>query len=171
MQILESFQFKNLKYNLINKFFYKDLKLPKVEKVVLTFKGSSSSLKKLAIFLLALEFINPKPKSFSIIVAKKPNLNLKIKKGNPIGCKVILSKKLVLLFLNKIIFQMVSLKKKSVKLNANVYSFVIKSQKFRIIRTFYSLFNVLEDKLNLNLIFSNSCTNEILFLLKKKKLI
>ena len=91
MHFLDYFYTKTLKFDLINKFYYKELKnLPKLKKIVLNFNCRTTNLKTLATHLLALELITNQKSNLTI--SKRPNLLLKIRKGNPVGCKVILKK-------------------------------------------------------------------------------
>jgi len=100
MNFLNCFYHKTLKFDLINKFYYTNLKkLPKLTKVVLSSNCRTTELKPLATHLLALELVtNQRGK---ITLSKKPNLVLKIKKGSPTGCKLTLKKSFVLDFLSK----------------------------------------------------------------------
>ena len=100
MHFLDYFYRKNLKFDLINKFYYKNLKeLPKLKKIVLNFSCKTTELKPLATNLLALQLITNQ--KGVLTTSKRPNLLLKIKKGNPIGCKITLKKTSVLNFFNK----------------------------------------------------------------------
>ena len=159
MSFLEYFFYKNLKYSFINKFKYSSLKnLPKIKKVTLTFKTKVPNLKIIATSFLALEFISKKQSKNSFIVARQQNLMLKIKKGNPIGCKVFLSKKKMFKFLEQLIFNVLLLFKKKQNNTNNPYepqftnnscSLVIKNTTvIPQIGKFYSIFNV-TDHLNL----------------------
>jgi large subunit ribosomal protein L5 len=91
MFFLETYFNRIVKYDLINTFTYSNLtKIPKLEKIVLNFGYQKSNLKYIISGLLALEFITSKKSSLT--KSKNLNLFLKIKKGNPVGCKVILRK-------------------------------------------------------------------------------
>jgi large subunit ribosomal protein L5 len=153
MPLLEYFFFNNLKYSFINKFKYSSLKnLPKPKKITLTFKTKVPNLKIIATSFLALEFISKKQARGSFIVARQQNLVLKIKKGNPIGCKIFLSKRKMFKFIEQLIFNVLSLfKNKSnnasnfykPKLTNNSYSITIKnSTVLPQLGKFYSIFNI-----------------------------
>jgi ribosomal protein L5 len=130
MQALETFYLKTLQYELVNKFFVKNTKnIPKLKKIVLNFNygGKHSNFKLLASSLLALELTTGQKglitKSTSI------NLLLSLKKGIPVGCKLIIKKKSIFKFLSKIT-QEVSPSKKGLKLFktiklSNAFSFFI----------------------------------------------
>ena len=92
MQFLEHFNKKTFKYDLINKFLYKNTKkLPKIKKIILNFSCQSTKLKNLASSLLALELITTK--KGLLTTSKKANILLKLRKGNPVGCKIVLTSK------------------------------------------------------------------------------
>jgi ribosomal protein L5 len=58
MNFLEHFYLKTLKYDLSNRFLYKNTKeLPKLKKIILNFGCKTSDLKQLSASLLALELI------------------------------------------------------------------------------------------------------------------
>ena len=49
MHFLENFYFKTLKYDLINKFIYKNTtKLPKLKKIILNFGSKTADIKQLS---------------------------------------------------------------------------------------------------------------------------
>lgn len=92
MHYLEFYYKTVIKYDLINKFNYKNIKeLPKLKKIILDFKTKNFKTKTFAATLLALELISLKKCNFT--TSKKPNILLKIQKGQPVGGKVILKKK------------------------------------------------------------------------------
>lgn len=91
-----------LKYDFINAFEYQNLaQLPSLNKIVLNFGYQKSNLKYLISGLLALEFISSK--KGNLTKSKGLNLFLKIKKGNPVGCKIILKKNYMHFFYFKLI--------------------------------------------------------------------
>ena len=93
---------KVVTYDLINAFTYQSVpQIPKLKKIVLNFGYSKSSLKYLMSGLLALEFNSLK--KGKLTKSKNLNLLLKIKKGNPVGCKVILKKNSMYFFYFKLI--------------------------------------------------------------------
>ena len=82
MQIFKYYYNNVIKYDVINKFYYKKYKqIPKIIKIVLSFNCKNLNIKQLLNSLIALELISAK-KGF-ILVSKKSNILLKIKKGNP----------------------------------------------------------------------------------------
>jgi large subunit ribosomal protein L5 len=162
MSLLEYFFYKNLKYSFINKFKHTSLKnLPKIKKVTLTFKTKIPNLKILATSLLALEFITKKQTKGSFMVARQQNLVLKIKKGNPIGCKIFLSKTKMFKFIEQLVFNaLLLLKNNNVsnfhkpQLTDNSCSLAIKNTVvFPQLGEFYSIFNIIN---HLNLIINTT---------------
>jgi large subunit ribosomal protein L5 len=151
MSLLEYFFYKNLKYSFINKFKYTSLKnLPKIKKVTLTFKTKVPNLKIISTSFLALEFIAKKQTKGSFIVAKQQNLVLKIKKGNPIGCKIFLSKTIMFKFIEQLIFNVLLLLKNNNTSNFDKPQLTNNSCSLAIKNTivlpqlgkFYSIFNI-----------------------------
>lgn len=86
---------KNLKFNLINKFVYKNTKkLPQLKNIHLNFsntKKNSTNFKQLIMHALALESIAAQRSTWNI--SKKTNASLKIRKKAPVGTKVTLTNK------------------------------------------------------------------------------
>jgi len=82
---------KTLKLDLINKFNFKKVEsIPFIKKIILNFYCKNNSIKTVAQSLLAIEMISNQ--KGTIMKSKSTNLVLKIRKGNPIGCKVVLAK-------------------------------------------------------------------------------
>jgi large subunit ribosomal protein L5 len=101
MQNLINYQLKTLKHELVNKFNYTNTKkIPKLKKIILNFNCNSTDIKNLSASLLALKLISYQ--KGVLIYSKKANITLKIRKGNPIGCSVILRKKNMFQFIYKI---------------------------------------------------------------------
>jgi large subunit ribosomal protein L5 len=102
MQIFEYYYTNIIRYDLINKFYYNNHKqIPKVIKIVLNFNCNSVNIKRLISSMVALELITNQ-KSV-ILTSKKANISLKLRKGNPIGCKVTLKKKNMNIFFFRLI--------------------------------------------------------------------
>ena len=171
MHTLNHFYAKTLKFDLLNKFYYTNLKkLPKLKKIILNFNCKTTDLKTLSTHLLALELVTHQ--KGVLTVSKHPNLFLKIRKGNPIGCKVILKKTSVLKFLSKSLneifpktknFDAVIVDRKKKDTN---FSFAIKDNlNFPELSENYYLFNDLSD-LNLSIVTTAKTKKETTFLLK-----
>jgi large subunit ribosomal protein L5 len=91
MQILKNYYNNIIKYDLINKFYYKNHKqIPKIVSIILSFNCKNLNTKNLISSLIALELISTK--KGVILTSNKSNISLKIRKGNPTGCKVTLKK-------------------------------------------------------------------------------
>ena len=129
MQVLEYFFYKNLKFKLLNKFDYKSLKnMFKLKKILLIFNNKLSNLKIVTIQLLLIELITKKRNLFFMF--KQQKLLLKIKAGYPVGCKIILSKKIMFSFLKKLVFSIYLFRKKCVlnfSNDKNIFLFCLKN--------------------------------------------
>jgi large subunit ribosomal protein L5 len=173
MHYLEDFYTKNFKYDLINKFFYTNIKkLPKLKKIVLNFGCKTTNIKTLATNLLALELISSK--KGSLRTAKQPNLVIKIKKGNPTGCILTLNNNSKVNFIARILIETLTKIKQldglKLKNEKRCLSYTIKNSfSFTCLEKHYYLFNHLS---NLNItIITNSCKKEeTLFILKSLQL-
>lgn len=92
MPFFEVYHYKVIKYDLINTFVYQNLiQIPRLEKIILNFGYPKPKLKNLISGLLALEFLSSQ--KGKITKSRHLNVFLKIKKGNPVGCKLVLKKK------------------------------------------------------------------------------
>ena len=101
MHFLEYSYKKIIKQDLINKFKYNNLnKIPKLKKLTLNFSCKKLTIQNFATTMLALEIIGAK--KGSLTVSKNANILLKIQKGQPSGCKLILEKKTMYDFLTKL---------------------------------------------------------------------
>ena len=89
MELLNHYKEKIVKYDLINKFTYKNItNIPKLNYIILNFnlkKGETKSLIKLMSSLKLIVLQDPK-----ITTSKTSNIVFKIRKGQPIGCQLIL---------------------------------------------------------------------------------
>jgi large subunit ribosomal protein L5 len=101
MSFLEVYNGRVIKYDLVNTFLYQNLtQMPRLEKVIVNFGYPKSKLKNLISGLLALEFLSSK--KGKITKSRHLNIFLKIKKGNPVGCKLVLTKSILNLFYLKL---------------------------------------------------------------------
>ena len=161
-----------IKNTLINKFNYNSLKkIPRIKNITLNFNCKKFELKQLATSLLALELITKK--RGEITTATKPNLILKIKKGNPVGCKIILKKKSMYDFFSIFIFKILpSLKnstKKKIKKSNNITYTIINTLLFKKLEKNYIIFNTLQN-ININIATNTKTKQELFFLLKLFKI-
>lgn len=175
MNFVKYFYNTILKYDLLNKFTYKKTKnLPKLKKIILNFGCKNTKLKNLAASFLALELISYKKSSLT--KTKKPNLFLKLRKGSPVGCKVILRNQKMFDFLTLNINEIYPKEKNLVKINnnknliaKNFFSYEIHNKFiFNELEKHYYLFNDLE-KLDITIVFK--IKKENFFLLKSFKLV
>jgi len=176
MYFLENFYQNIIQYDLINKFHYKNLQnLPELQKIVLNFGYKNPNLKNLASALLFLELITTKRGVTT--TANDPHILLKIKKGNPVGCKVVLKKTLMYSFFTKLLveifpqmkeFKNFSVQKKKSK--SNTFSYQLRNTFiFLEVERNYNLFNNLSN-LNITVVTNTKTQNELLFLLNSFKL-
>jgi large subunit ribosomal protein L5 len=176
MYFLKNYYQNIIQYDLINKFHYKNLqKLPKLQKIVLNFGYKNPNLKNLASALLFLELITTK--RGVITTAKGPHILLKIKKGNPVGCKVILKKNLMYSFFTRLLidiypqikeFKNYTIQKKNQQ--SNTFSYQLKNTFiFLELERNYNLFSNLSN-LTITIVTNTKTQNELLFLLNSFKL-
>lgn len=172
MHFLSHFAKKNLNYELINKFNYKNTKkIPKLKKIILNFGCKTTDIKSLISSLLALELITYQKSKFTI--TKFSNIVLKLRKGNPVGCKIELRNKKMYYFIDTILSNIFPKIKNFIGFpfnknsKYNSFSFKIKDNfVFKPIEEHYYLFNSLT-KLDITILVTNQKkTNELNFLLK-----
>ena len=165
-----------IKYDLINAFFYQNIiQIPKLKKIVLHFGYRKSSFKYFLSGLLALEFITYK--KGKITKSKLFNLYLKIKKGNPVGCKIVLKKNAMYFFYTKLIILVFS-KIKQTKTTQHqqdlksmkAISFQLKNPLlFPEVENQFRFFKDIP-KLDITLLTNSKSQNELFFLFKSIKL-
>ena len=91
MNLLENYYKKVIRYDLINKFFYTNIgDIPELKKIILNFGCKSFEIKNIAASLLSLELITTK--QGTVTKSKRANILLKVRKGYPVGCMVILTR-------------------------------------------------------------------------------
>ena len=173
MYFLKNYYHNILQYDLINKFHYKTPKtLPKLKKIVLNFGYKKFNVKIIASSLLALELITTKRG----IITKTSNSHvlLKIRKGNPVGCKVILKKTLMYNFFAKMLINIFPQIKEFKKFRfqqkqQNTFSYKLKNTLvFLELEQNYNLFNSISN-LNITIITNTKTQDELLFLLNSFK--
>lgn len=133
MHFLKQFTEKAVKYDFLTKYNYKNIhEIPKIKSIVLHIGTKQVSFKVLLEALVCLNLISAK-KGF-ITKSSKPNIFLKIRKGSPVGCKVILKNKDMWRIGFKIIFLTLSQNKHfdgisltSSKYSTNSFTFTIKN--------------------------------------------
>ena len=175
MTILENYYKKVIRYDLLNKFFYNRIEdIPQLKKIVLNFGCKSFELKNLAVSLLSLELIaNQKG---VLTKSKRANILLKIRKGNPVGCMVVLKKNKMYDFTFKLLinvfpslrdFKGIYVAK---KLNTTSLSFTLTDLiSFKELEKQFYLFSKLPP-LNITFVTDAKSKKELLYLLNSFKL-
>ena len=162
-----------MKYDLINAFSVKDLKqIPKVQTIVLNFGYQKSNFKRLISGLLALEFMTSKKSKLTR--SKHLNILLKIKQGNPVGCKIIIKKEIMYRFYLKLITSVFTKLKppKNNQFRQNFKSISVVIQNPLIFMELENHFEVFKDipKLDITFVTNSKSKNELFFLLKSIKI-
>lgn len=174
MTFFKNFYKTIFKYDLLNKFNYTRTKnLPVIKKIILNFGCKNTKLKNLAASFLALELISCQ--KGILTKTRKSNLFLKIRKGNPVGCKVVLKNKQMFCFLERNLNEILPKEKNTYKINKNnlisknFFSYEIHNKfTFNELEKHYYLFNDLE-KLDITLVINVTFNKELFFLLKSFK--
>lgn len=175
MHFLEKFYNKTIKYELINKFHYKKVEsVPKLKKITLNFGCQTADMRQLSSSLLALELIaNQKGR---MTKTNFSNILFKIRKGNPTGCKITLSKFQMFNFLAKLLFEILPRLKSFTgltlhkKIQNNVFSFKLYEMfTFNELENHYYIFNNLPE-LNITITANSKTKQELIFLLKSFQL-
>ena len=175
MNFLEYYYENIVKYDLLNKFQYKNInQIPKFKKVILNFGCKKSDLKILIFSLMALELITSQKATFTH--SNISDINLKIKKGNPVGCKLTLRKTLMYIFLTRLVslifpklkqFNGVKIKNRNSEIKTISFKFK-SSLVFPELENQYQYFNKLPG-LNITVVTNATKLNEFWFLLKSFK--
>lgn len=175
MNFLKKFYDSNLKYELINRFIYKNTKkMPRIEKIVLNFGCKTADSGQLASSLLALEFLTDQVGVLT--KSKYSNISFKIRKGNPTGCKATLTKLQVFKFLSKLIVEIFpklrgikTFYRKRITLYDNSFSLILNEPFiFNELEQRYYLFTSLQ-KLNITVTTNSQTKTELLCILNSLK--
>ena len=175
MNFLEYYYENIVKYDLLNKFQYKNIsRIPKFKKIILNFGCKKSDLKLLMSSSMALELITSQKSTFTD--SSIPDISLKIKKGNPVGCKLTLRKTLMFIFITRLVseifpklkqFNGVQIKNRNSEIKT--ISFKFKSSLiFSELENQYQYFNKLPG-LNVTVVTNATEYEELYFLLKSFK--
>jgi len=175
MSILQNYYKKIVRYDLINKFEYTRIEhIPKLKKIILNFGCKSDEIKIISSSLFALELITTK--EGSLTRAKRSNILLKIRKGYPVGCIVILKKVKMYDFLTKLLCEVFPNFKdfKEMAFAKNItsssFSFTLKDLGyFKGLEKQFYLFSHLPP-LNITLSTNTKTNEELLYLLQALKL-
>lgn len=175
MNFSKNYYEKTIKYELLNKFNYKNINnIPKIKKIVLNLGCKGVNMKLLAHSLLALELITAKQGMLS--VSKKSNLLLKIRKSNPVGCYVNLKKNYIFDLIEKLLVEVFPKMKNTNDLNFNLTKKNFKSTSHTInnpllfseLEHNYYLFNNISN-IQITILTNSNNLNETTFLLHALK--
>jgi large subunit ribosomal protein L5 len=175
MNFLKYFYEKNLKHTLVNKFLYSNTKkIPKIKKIILNFGCKTTDIQYISAGLLALELITNQK---SILTKSKyPVIALKIRQGNPIGCKITLRKNIMFNYISLMLVEVFPRLKNfeglniNLKIKQNAFSYeLIDIFTFSILEEHYYLFNNLP-KLNVTIVTNTKTKQELVFILKSIQL-
>jgi ribosomal protein L5 len=173
MTFINNYYSKVLKYDLINKFqYYKVSEVPALKKIILSYPFQNFNIKKITACLQMLEFIVGK--KVLILTTKKPLVFLKIKKGFPSGCKIVLKNHLLNASFIKIVFEILPhIEQAPITLspkNKNFLSITLSKNFFTPeLNAFYIYFKEIP-KINFSFVFSTSTVEELRFLLSSYKI-
>lgn len=162
---------KIILYDFLNKFKYNNInQIPYIKKIILYFNYKKIDFKLLLISLMVLELLTFQKSR--ITKSKKINIKLKIKIGNPVGCKITLRKKSIYFFFDKLFFNDI-IKKKLYTLKINSKKFTI-NLKIKNILNFIELkkhYNILKNLyfLNVTIVMHSNTNKELIFLLLSYK--
>ena len=168
MYLLKQYNEKFVKYDLINKFNYKLINdLPNLNCITLSFNIKKFNIKLLTSSLTSLKVITLN--KGIITKSKISNISLKIRKGQPIGCKVTLNNNSRYMFLYKFLNKsVIYLKNKqtfnkifSIKLK-NILIFENLEKNYQFFRHLYGL--------NITIATTSNNFQEFLFLLNSFKI-
>ena len=175
MSILKNYYESIIKRDLLNKFSYSTIEdIPQLKKIILNFGCKSSEIKSLASSLLALELITIQ--KGSLTKSKRANILLKIRKGNPVGCVIVLKRDKMYDFLIKILIDVFPNLKDFKGINptrslvAPTISFTLKDLiSFRELEKQFYLFSSLPP-LNIIIVTNTKTNEELCYLLEAFKL-
>lgn len=173
MNFLKHYNQKIIKHDLVNKYKYNNINnIPKLKTIILNFGCKNFNIQKFATTLLALEIITTKKSSLTL--AKSANVLLKIQKGHPAGCKVVLKEKEMYNFLTRLFLEILPKLKNfsGFRLEAKTSSFSFKLLSNQIVlqefEEQYPLFANIPH-LDIHISTNSKTQKELLFLIKSLK--
>jgi large subunit ribosomal protein L5 len=175
MHFIENLYFRTLKYDLSNKFIYNKTKdIPKLKKIILNFGCKTTNIKNLAASILALELVSLQ--KGILTQTRTSSILLKVRKGNPVGCKVILKKKQMFKFLTRLLVDIFPKTKNfgGLKLNSwvkqSAFSYQLRDTlNFNELEKHYYLFNNLP-QLKITFVTNSNLKKELSFILTSLQL-
>ena len=173
MNPLKKYYKRIIRHDFVNKFRIKhNENLPDLKKITLNFGCKGFPTPKFATTALALEIIAKK--KASITTSKKPNILLKIQKGQPVGNKVELKKNRAHIFINNfnliVLTQSKNFSGFKVKNQAIFYQLTKNTIKLQELETQYPLFSELPI-LDITIFANSKNTNKLMFFTKSIKII
>ena len=175
MNTLENYYKKVIKLDLMNKFLYYHVKdLPKLKQIILNFGCRNSDLRKLSSSLLSLELVTFRS-NITVTTSSKSNIFIKVRKGQPVGCKVILEKGAMYNFFLKLLNEVFPVlkdfkgfKKRDMR-NFGNFSFTLTDLiYFNELEVHFYLFNNLP-KLNVTFVTTSQTEKELIYLMSSFK--
>jgi large subunit ribosomal protein L5 len=174
MHFLKISNKKIIKHDLINKFKYNNIQnIPEFKQLTFNFGCKNFNIQNFATTLLASEIIASK--KGALTVAKNANVLLKIQKGQPAGCKVILKKKEIDTFLNKLLIEILPRVKNflgfKISMQTSTFSFKLFSNEIALqeFENQYPLFANLPN-LDIHISTNSKSKKELMFLIKSYKI-
>ena len=126
MHFYTKFYCNTLKYDLINVYNFKlNSNLPELKAIILNLRLKTCDIKKISASLLAFELFAQQWSQF--VSAWKSKISLKIRKGSAIGCKLIIKKRNLFKFFNKIVFEIISKLNTKKRQNYSTFQFTIQN--------------------------------------------
>jgi large subunit ribosomal protein L5 len=175
MSLLENYYKQVIKHDLINKFFYNQLNdIPELKKIILNFGCKSFEIKNIASSLLSLELITTK--QGTVTKSTRANILLKIRKGYPVGCMVVLTKSKMYQFFFKLLTEVFPNLKdfKGINVSKNLSNKSFSLTLFDLInfkeleKQFYLFTNL--PPLNIILVTNTKTQKELIYLLNSFKM-
>ena len=168
MKFLYNYNENTINYDLLNKFIYNSINvIPKLKFININLSLKTNNLKLLISYLAAFKLITKQ--NGVVVIAKNSNITFKVRKGTPIGCKIVLRKTKMFLFY-LYLFNKSFLPLNKNKLSKNLFSFQIKNIfLFKDLELNYQFFNNL-DFFNVNIVTATICKNQNKFFLNSYKI-
>lgn len=169
MSVLRYYYLNLIKQDLLTKFVYKNgLEIPSLNKIVLNFGLSQSTLRSLLPALAALLLISSQ--KACLVASKRPILRLKVKGGVAVGCKIDLRGHEMFVFLEKLVFYILPRLKsfQSTISDSNVFFKIDNLFLFKEIEKEYEYFQELPN-LSVNINFKAKDANEVRYILSAFK--
>jgi large subunit ribosomal protein L5 len=173
---LRNLYLKTIRFDIINKFPIKNTRnICKIDKIILNFGCKTSDVKKLSTALLALELISQQ--KGKLTTTNRPNLEAKIRKGDPVGCKITLRngkafdfiyETLMTIFSQLKSFEEIPTSSNSARLQNTLTYMVNDMFSFKELENNYQLFQHLPN-LKITVVTNNETINQLLFALKSFK--